>query len=55
VYPSSFVVLIARDVDARALELGAAVEADAYLRRDAEVADTARLLMAAAGVTPREG
>jgi DNA-binding NarL/FixJ family response regulator len=55
VYPSSFVVLIARDVDARALELGAAVEADAYLRRDPEVADTARLLMAAAGVTPREG
>jgi DNA-binding NarL/FixJ family response regulator len=55
IYPSSFVVLVAKDVDERALELGAAIEADAYLRRDREVVDTARLLIAAAGVTPREG
>jgi hypothetical protein len=55
VYPSSFVVLVANTVDEQALELGAAIEADAYLRRDREVVDTARLLIAAAGVTPREG
>ena len=55
VYPSSFVVLVARDVDERALELGAAIEADAYLRRDREIADTARLLIATARVTPRDG
>lgn len=55
VYPSSFVVLIASDVNERAIELGAEIDADAYLRRDRDVVDTARLLIAAAGVTPREG
>lgn len=52
VYPSSFVVLVANDVEERTLELGAAIEADAYMRRDREVVETARLLVAAAGVAP---
>ena len=50
VHPSSFVVLVANDVEDRTLELGAAIQADAYLRRDRDVVDTARLLIAAAGV-----
>ena len=53
VYPSSFVVLVSRDVDEQALALGAAIEADAYLRRDRDVVDTARLLIAASGVASR--
>lgn len=53
VYPSSFVVLVSKDVDEQALALGAAIEADAYLRRDRDVVDTARLLIAAAGVASR--
>ena len=54
VYPSSLVVLVSNDVDERTLELGAEIEADAYLRRDREIAETARLVIAAAGVAPRE-
>lgn len=53
VYPSSFVVLVSKDVDEEALALGAEIEADAYLRRDRDVVDTARLLIAAAGVASR--
>ena len=44
--PSAFVVLVARDVDAEALELGAEVDADAFVRRDDELADTATALLA---------
>jgi hypothetical protein len=49
-YPSAFVVLVARDVDADALELGAQLDADAFMRRDGELADTATALLALAAI-----
>ena len=49
-YPSAFVVLVARKVDAQALELGAEVDADAFVRRDDELADTATALLALAAI-----
>jgi hypothetical protein len=49
-YPSAFVVLVARDVDAQALELGAELDADAFVRHDEEIADTATALLALAAI-----
>ena len=49
-YPSAFVVLVARDVDSGALELGAEVDADAFVRRDEEVTDTATAVRALAAI-----
>jgi DNA-binding NarL/FixJ family response regulator len=49
-YPSAFVVLVARKVDAQALELGAELDADAFVRRDDELADTATALLALAAI-----
>jgi len=49
-HPSAFVVLVARDVDAEALELGTQLDADAFVRRDDEVADTATALLALAAI-----
>ncbi len=49
-YPSAFVVLVARKVDAQALELGADLDADAFVRRDEELADTATALLALAAI-----
>jgi DNA-binding NarL/FixJ family response regulator len=49
-HPAAFVVLVARDVDAQALELGEAVDADAFVRRDAEVTDTATAVLALAAI-----
>src|SRR5690349_9421095 len=48
--PLAFVVLVAREVDAEALELGAALDADAFVRRDDELADTATALLALAAI-----
>jgi DNA-binding NarL/FixJ family response regulator len=48
--PSAFVVLVAREVDAEALELGAELDADAFVRRDEELADTATALLALAAI-----
>jgi hypothetical protein len=48
--PSAFVVLVARDVDAEALELGAELDADAFVRHDDELADTATALLALAAI-----
>lgn len=53
-HPSAFVVLVARDVDAQALELGADLDADAYVRGDDELADSATALLALA-VLARHG
>jgi DNA-binding NarL/FixJ family response regulator len=50
-YPSAFVVLVARDVDSEALELGAEVDADAFVRRDEELADSATALLALSAIT----
>jgi DNA-binding NarL/FixJ family response regulator len=52
-YPTAFVVLVTREVDAAALELGASVRADAYLRRDESPADAATALLAVATITRR--
>jgi DNA-binding NarL/FixJ family response regulator len=49
-YPSAFVVLVAKDVDSGALELGAEVDADAFVRRDEEVTDTATAVLALAAI-----
>ena len=49
-YPSAFVVLIARDVDSQALELGSELDADAFVRRDDELVDTATALLALAAI-----
>lgn len=49
-HPSAFVVLVARDVDAQALELGEELDADAFVRRDAEVTDTATAVLALAAI-----
>jgi DNA-binding NarL/FixJ family response regulator len=48
--PSAFVVLVARDVDAQALELGEELDADAFVRRDEEVTDTATAVLALAAI-----
>jgi DNA-binding NarL/FixJ family response regulator len=50
-YPSAFVVLVTREVDEAALELGASLRADAYLRRDEQPADAATALLALAMIT----
>jgi DNA-binding NarL/FixJ family response regulator len=50
-YPSAFVVLVTGEVDEAALELGAALGADAYLRRDEQPADGATALLALAMIT----
>jgi DNA-binding NarL/FixJ family response regulator len=49
-HPSAFVVLVARDVDTQTLELGTRVDADAFVRRNDELADTATALLALAGI-----
>lgn len=49
-YPSAFVVLVARDVDSGALQLGAEVDADAFVRRDDELADSATALLALSAI-----
>jgi DNA-binding NarL/FixJ family response regulator len=51
VYPSAFVVLVARDVDAATLELGSTLRADAYLRRDEAPADAVSAMLAVAALT----
>jgi hypothetical protein len=48
--PSAFVVLVAREVDAEALELGAELDADAFVRSGDELADTATALLALAAI-----
>jgi DNA-binding NarL/FixJ family response regulator len=49
--PSAFVVLVAREVDTETLELGAELDADAFVRRDDdELADTATAVLALAAV-----
>ena len=49
-YPTAFVVLVARDVDSGALELGAEVDADAFVRRGDELADSATALLALSAI-----
>jgi DNA-binding NarL/FixJ family response regulator len=49
-HPSAFVVLVARDVDAEALDLGAELDADAFVRRDDELADSATVLLALSAI-----
>jgi DNA-binding NarL/FixJ family response regulator len=52
IYASSFVVIVGDELDTAAIDLGAAVHADAYLRRSRDVGQTARMLLAVAGVAP---
>jgi DNA-binding NarL/FixJ family response regulator len=52
-YPSAYLVLIAHEVDAATLELGAALGVDAYLRRDERPAEAATALVAVAALSGR--
>jgi len=52
-YPSAFVVLVAQEVDETALQLGASVGADAYIRRDESPADAVTAMLAVAALTRR--
>ena len=52
-YPSAFVVLVAQHVDEAALQLGASVGADAYIRRDESPADAVTAMLAVAALTKR--
>lgn len=52
-YPSAFVVLVADEVDEAALQLGASVGADAYIRRDESPADAVTAMLAVAALTRR--